>query len=160
MTPFGRTGFRFLEVRQRENALTHSPNRPILQPSGCKIGYAKRKAVRPEAEPLFRYERLETELPYGHSHKHPLAPFLSDLDALEWAMERIQALRENETQLEELAAECEAVISRGHPESKSDSREAARLLLKFRAASDDEWNTFRRYTFALLTDSPSNHGPS
>lgn len=99
-------------------------------------------------------------MPYGHSHKHPLAPFLSDLDALEWAMERIQSLRENETQIEELAAECEAVLARGRPESKSDSREAARLLLKFRAASDEEWNTFRRYTFALLTDSPTNHGPS
>lgn len=99
-------------------------------------------------------------MPYGHSHKHPLAPFLGDPEALEWAMERIQALRENETPLEELAVECEAVLSRRDLESEPDTKEAARLLLQFRAASDDEWNTFRRYTFALLTDSPTNHGPS
>ncbi len=99
-------------------------------------------------------------MPYGHADKHPLAAFLGDLDALDWVTERIRVLRKNDTQLDKLARECDVVLARIDPRPEMGSEEAARLLLEFRALSDDEWQAFRRYTFALLTESPSNHGPS
>lgn len=99
-------------------------------------------------------------MPYGHSKKHPLAPFLGDLDALDWAMERTRSLQKNDTPLEELARECEVVLARINPRPEIDAEEAARRLLELGAPSEKDWQAFRRYTFALLTDSPKNHGPS
>ena len=99
-------------------------------------------------------------MPYGHSKNHPLAPFLGDLDALDWAMERTRSLQKNDTPLEELARECEVVLARIDPRPEIAPEEAARRLLELGAPSEKDWQDFRRYTFALLTDSPKNHGPS
>ena len=99
-------------------------------------------------------------MPYGHSKDHPYAPFLGDLDALEWAMERSLALRENDTSLDELARECEVILARIDPRPEMNSEEAARRLLEFGPPSEKDWQAFRRYTFSLLTQSPSNHGPT
>ncbi len=99
-------------------------------------------------------------MPYGHFQEHPLRAFLGDLDALDWAIERVPALRENGTSLEDLAQECDVVFSRMNPKSENDPMEAARQLLSFCTIDDEAWHAFLRYTYALLSDSPSDHGPS
>ena len=99
-------------------------------------------------------------MPYGHLNRHPLLAFLADVDALQWAFERAWRLRSEEVRLEDLEGECAEAFSRMASRPTVEPLEAARRMLELRDLQEEEFRAIQRYTYALLTDSEDDHGPS